>query len=194
MGANGAGKTTLLRCIASTVRPTCGEILCFGADVRDPSQRRLLGIVGHESRLYPSLTLRENLRFAARMHSVQDADRRAGDWLRDFGLEHHGDRMPRQVSRGMRQRASLARACIHEPRILLLDEPFAGLDAEGRESLLELFHDLKRRGRTLCFATHDRSAAAALADRILVMEAGRVHQEQSPATDPAARAISSKAA
>lgn len=194
MGANGAGKTTLLRCIASTVRPTSGEILCFGADMRDPSQRGLLGIVGHESRLYANLTLRENLRFAARMHSVPDADHRAADWLRDFGLEYHRDRMPRQVSRGMRQRVSLARACIHDPRILLLDEPFTGLDAEGRESLSELFHNLRQRRRTLCFATHDRFAAEALADRILVMKAGRLHQDRSLATDQTVRPISSKAA
>ena len=194
MGANGAGKTTLLRCIASTVRPTSGEIRCFGADMRDPSRRGLLGIVGHQSRLYPDRTLRENLRFAARMHSLSDADRRAGDWLRNFRLERHADRMPRQVSRGMRQRVSLARACIHDPRILLLDEPFTGLDTEGRQSLIGLFHTLKQQQRTVCFATHDRSAAESLADRILLMEAGRLDREQSPATDPTVRPILFKAA
>ncbi len=194
MGANGAGKTTLIRCIASTIRPTSGKIRCFGADMWDPSQRGLLGIVGHESRLYPNLTLRENLRFAARMYSAPDADHRAADWLRKMGLEHHADRMPSQVSRGMRQRVSLARACIHEPRILLLDEPFTGLDADGRQSLIELFHSLKQQRQTLCFATHDRSIAETLADRILVLEAGRLEQDRPPAPETIVPHIPSRAA
>lgn len=194
MGPNGAGKTTLLRCIAATVRPTSGRIRCFGADMQDPSQRGVLGIVGHESRLYPGLTLRENLRFAARMYSVPNADRRAAEWLRKFGLEHHADRMPPQVSRGMRQRAALARACIHNPRILLLDEPFTGLDSQGRESLIDLFRELKHQGRTLCFATHDASAAETLADRILVIEGGRIRQDQHPAAEPIVPLTPSKAA
>lgn len=194
MGPNGAGKTTLLRCIAATVRPTSGKVRCFGEDMQDPSQRGVLGIIGHESRLYPNLTLQENLRFAARMHSVSDANRRAVEWLQKFDLRHFGDRTPQQLSRGMRQRAALARACIHDPRILLLDEPFTGLDSQGRESLIDLFGDLKQQRRTLCFATHDASAAETLADRILHLEMGRLRQDQHLAANPAVPPIPSKAA
>lgn len=178
MGANGAGKTTLLRCIASTARPTAGDIRCFGASMRQPWGRSILGVVGHDSRLYPNLTLRENLYFAARVCGVREADRSAAEWLRRFGLAHYADRMPQQVSRGMRQRASLARACIHQPRILLLDEPFTGLDADGRQSLIGLFRDLKQQQRTICFAVHDRSLAELLADRVLTIEGGRIATDE----------------
>lgn len=194
MGPNGAGKTTLLRCIASTVRPTSGEIRCFGADMRDHRQRTLLGIVSHESRLYPNLSLKENLQFAAHMVAVPDPEPCAMQWLQKFGLQYHADRLPRQVSRGMRQRVSLARACLHQPRLLLLDEPFTGLDSEGRETLIELFRDLKQQRCTLCFATHDASAAANLADRIVRLDAGRLQADDLSNADPVEHPVVSRAA
>lgn len=194
MGANGAGKTTLMRCIAATVRPTAGEIRCLGASMRRPGERGILGIAGHDSQLYPNLTLRENLRFAARIFSVPDADRHTVEWLRRLGLEDCADRLPQQVSRGMRQRASLARACVHEPRIFLLDEPFTGLDAEGQETLIGLFQDLRQQQRTICLATHDRPLAESLADRILTIDGGRIARDERPHSGQPERSAASRAA
>ncbi len=120
-GANGAGKTTLLRCLASLLRPSDGEVRWFGQSSADPAARRLIGMVAHETRLYPHLTLRENLVFAARMHDVAGPRRRADELLAAVGLAAHADRLPPALSRGMRQRAAVARAILHDPPILLLD-------------------------------------------------------------------------
>jgi ABC-type transport system involved in cytochrome c biogenesis ATPase subunit len=132
-GSNGAGKTTLLRCLASSVRPTSGAVWWFGHRVcDDPSLRRLIGMVAHESRLYPQLTLRENLLLAARLYAVDAPGGQADRLLDETGMAAHANRRPAEVSRGMRQRVSVARTLIHQPRILLLDEPFSGLDLAGR--------------------------------------------------------------
>jgi ABC-type multidrug transport system ATPase subunit len=176
-GANGAGKTTLLRCLASAVRPTAGEVRWFGTPATsDPQARRLIGMVAHETRLYPQLTLAENLIFAARMCGVDQPRRQAAHWLDRIGLTAFADYFPARVSKGMRQRAALARALIHEPRILLLDEPFAGLDTQGAEWLMTVLQELRDGGRTLCFTTHDEAQTAQLADIVYVLRAGRLSE------------------
>ena len=175
-GANGAGKTTLLRCLASVIRPTAGSVRWFGRpSVGNPAARRLIGMVAHESRLYPHLTLRENLVFAARMYDVPNPMQRADEMLTDIGLRPHAERMPTELSRGMRQRLVVARAVIHDPPVLLLDEPFTGLDAEGTDWLMRLLVDYRARRKTLCFALHDEEKMQALADRILALRLGRVN-------------------
>jgi heme exporter protein A len=173
VGANGAGKTTLLRCLAGSARPTSGEVRWFGRSVRDPAARRLIGVVAHESLLYPNLTLQENLAFAARMYGVHRPMEQAERWLADLGLSSHADRQPREVSRGMRGRVAVARALVHDPPILLLDEPFSGLDTQWAEWLCELVEDLRGRGKTICLATHDWEKARALAQRVLLLQGGR---------------------
>ena len=157
IGANGAGKTTLLGCLASVLRPDGGEVRWFGHLVgRDVALRRRIGMVAHESGLYSHLTLRENLMFAARMGGIDDARRLADQWLDMAGLAPHANVLPTRLSRGMRQRLAVARALIHNPPLLLLDEPFTALDAAGAEWLLTLLADLHDRGHTICFVTHEQ--------------------------------------
>lgn len=176
-GNNGAGKTTLLRCLASITRPTAGQVWWFGrpADAT-PGLRRCVGMVAHESRLYPHLTLRENLRFVARMYAIPEPAERADQLLADVGLTAHRDRLPGQISRGMGQRVTVARALVHQPPILLLDEPFSGLDAEGQAWLLNTLSALRTTGCTICFTTHDAAVADQLADEVWELHRGRVYE------------------
>ena len=191
-GANGAGKTTLLRCLASALRPSEGEVRWFGhAAAADPASRRLIALAAHEGSLYPHLTLRENLVFAARMCDVRRPARRADQWLRGVGLHAYARCLPGQVSKGMRQRLSLARALLHDPQIVLLDEPFSGLDISGTDWLLDLLERLLRRRRTLLFATHDLQITRLLADRVLRLRSKRVDdvemgKRSPPRKDPTA--------
>lgn len=172
-GANGAGKTTLLRCLAGSLRPSGGEVLIFGRPVTEPAARQALGVVAHESRLYPHLTLRENLLFAARMYGLPEPAARTDALLAEIDLAAHARCRPAQVSRGMRQRAAIARALIHDPPVLLLDEPFANLDAQAAAWLFARLSALRRQERTLCLVLHDQQQARALADRILELRGGR---------------------
>lgn len=172
-GANGAGKTTLLRCLAGSLRPSGGEVLICGRPVTEPAARQALGVVAHESRLYPHLTLRENLLFAARMYGLAAPAARTDALLAEIDLAAHARRRPAQVSRGMRQRAAIAQALIHDPPVLLLDEPFANLDAQAAAWLFERLIALRREEKTLCLVLHDQQQARALADRILELRGGR---------------------
>lgn len=176
-GANGSGKTTLLRLLASSLRPSAGRVMWFGRPAGlEPSSRRLIAMVSHESALYPHLTLRENLIFAARMYDVRRPAHRADELLAGAGLQADAHRSPERISKGMRQRLSLARAMVHDPRILLLDEPFAGLDAEGTEWLFEVLRDLSARQCTVCFTIHDERKLRRLAERVLHLRSGRLEE------------------
>ena len=136
VGANGSGKTTLLRCMAGLTRIQGGEVRWFGRPAADPpASRRLVGMVAHDGFLYPHLTARENLVFAARMHAVPDPCRQADTLIQAAGLEPYAFRQARKLSRGIRQRLSILRALVHDPKILILDEPFAALDAAGMKWL-----------------------------------------------------------
>jgi len=173
LGGNGAGKTTLLRCLAAIARPTSGEVFWFGQPAAAKSnQRSLVGMVTHESRLYAHLTLRENLVFAARMCAVTAPRQRTNTLLEQTGLQALADRQVRQISRGMRQRLALARSLIHDPPILLLDEPFSGLDTKSRDWLVRLLRVQQASGRALCFATHQQELVRQLADRTLTLRNG----------------------
>jgi heme exporter protein A len=173
MGSNGSGKTTLLRCLAAMTRPSAGEVRWFGKPAAiDPEQRRRVGMVSHESRLYGHLTLGENLLFAARMCGVNDPPSRVKKLLEELGLRALADRPVRQISKGMRQRLSVARAVIHEPAILLLDEPFSGLDTTSRDWLSGLMKKLRASGCAICFTTHDEAQTREIADRKLVLHDG----------------------
>lgn len=182
-GENGSGKTTLLRCLAGIARPSAGEVHWFGQPTANqPNQRRLVGMVAHESRFYAHLTLRENLLFAARMCQVAAPVQRVGAWLDQTGLRAFADRQTRQVSRGMRQRLAIARALIHAPQILLLDEPFSGLDAAACDWLGSLLREQRERGCAICLATHVERLTRQLVDRTISLQNGSLaDQQQRPA-------------
>jgi heme ABC exporter ATP-binding subunit CcmA len=177
MGANGAGKTTLLRCLAGAAMPDAGELWCHGKPMgRNSKATHLLGMVAHENQLYPNLTLHENLLFAARMYAVSRPRQQASDWLKRIGLLSYEKCLPRQISHGMRRRVSVARGLIHQPHIVLLDEPFSGLDREGRAWLTELMASLQQKKQSICFTTHDAEQAQLCADRVLCLENGRLQE------------------
>ncbi len=185
-GGNGAGKSTLLRCLAVLARPTAGNVFWFGQPAAaHPGQRSMVGMVAHESCLYAHLTVNENLLFAARMYAVTRPARRAGQLLEQTGLRSLADQPVRQISKGMQRRLALARAWIHEPPILLLDEPFSGLDAASCDWLAAWIMNARDGGRTVCFATHDHEQAARLADRTLTLSGGLLHGQHIAADSKA---------
>ncbi|HYK63501.1 MAG TPA: ABC transporter ATP-binding protein, partial [Patescibacteria group bacterium] len=140
VGGNGAGKSTLVRIIAGLETPSVGSALVFGQDTRRLAARyrRQIGLMAHQSFLYPNLTARENLEFYAELYAVPEPRAVADQWLGGVGLADAADMRVRAFSRGMEQRLSAARAMIHEPALLLLDEPFASLDVEGAEIIASL--------------------------------------------------------
>jgi ABC-type multidrug transport system ATPase subunit len=161
-------------------RPTSGEVRWFGRPAgADPAARRVLGMVPHQSCLYPHLTARENVLFAARMQGLADPGRRADEWLAAAGLGPHAHRLATHLSRGTRQRLALARALVHDPPIVLMDEPFAGLDAEAAGWLLDLLAAFRRRGRAVCLATHDPEKLQNLCGRVLQLRGGRIEPVES---------------
>ncbi len=187
MGDNGAGKTTLLRCLAGITRPDAGELFWKGeSSKRNPRARRFLGMVAHDSQLYSNLTLLENLHFAARMHATARPRQQALDWLEQIGLLSYAECLPCQISHGMRRRVSVARGLIHKPPIVLLDEPFSGLDAGGQKWLAELLASLQQEKQSICFTTHDPMHAQLCADQVLSLQNGRL-QETCTAQNPTIR-------
>jgi len=187
-GANGSGKTTLLNCLAGLLKPRSGDVLWFGAAAgRSPRQRRWIGFAGHEAGLYQELTAGENLRFAARMHGLSDPEVQAEELLRRIGLRHCGEQPTCRFSRGMQQRLSLARALIHAPAIVVLDEPFANVDADGRRWLEEWLSAQRAEGRAILFTSHDDAQCRRLADRRLELVEGRLFDVAESGSVPLAR-------
>ena len=176
MGPNGAGKSTLLKCLVGVVRPAAGRVCWFGeaTTTRSDDIRRQIGYVGQECGLYAELTSLENLLFAGRMNGVANIRDRAAALLADAGIESQAHRLAGELSQGMRQRLAIARALVHEPRLIVLDEPSSNLDSAGRQWLERLFECWRRRGRTVCFASHDAVQSRRLADRIVQLDAGRL--------------------
>jgi heme ABC exporter ATP-binding subunit CcmA len=170
-GPNGAGKTTLLRVLATVLRPTSGRAAVFGSELPKSANpaRRLLGYAGHEPLLYPLLTAAENLRLYAALQGVDEAA--VGPALERVGLARRATDRVSDLSRGMRQRLSLARATLHGPRLLLLDEPVSGLDDEGRGVLRSL---LGENGVTALVATHEPQWFAPMPARVVTLRDGRV--------------------
>ena len=182
VGRNGAGKTTFLKIVSSIIRSYTGDVEISGKNLKnsDDDTRRKIGFVSHESLLYKDLTVRDNLAFYARMYGVARADERIVEMIRRVDLEAKRDVVVRALSRGMKQRVSLARAFIHEPSILLLDEPFTGLDEKASEILDDFLAEFKRSGGTAVMVTHDIDRGWKHADRVVVFEKGRIAHETSP--------------
>ncbi len=173
LGPNGAGKTTLLKVLATLVRPSAGRLRLLGLDaLRQPAAvRRHLGVVAHETYLYRDLTATENLRLYGRLYGVGNLPARVEAALAQVGLAGLGTRRVGALSRGQQQRLALARALLHEPTLLLLDEPDTGLDEAGQALLARL---VREAAPTVVLATHAVERALALADRVIVLAAGRV--------------------
>ncbi|MCA9061731.1 MAG: heme ABC exporter ATP-binding protein CcmA [Planctomycetaceae bacterium] len=176
-GSNGAGKTTLLRCLAAAIRPTGGMVeWSFGSRAVPEKLREQLGVVAHDTRLHPNLTASENLMFAARMCGLPNPETQVHRWLQQCGLSAAATRPCDRLSRGMLQRLAVARSLIHEPQLILLDEPFSGLDSSGCEWLCELLRDFSNRGHAVVFATHEPRWVTELATRIWILESGRLKE------------------
>jgi heme exporter protein A len=172
LGANGSGKTTLLRILATLLRPTGGEVRVLGARLPNEAwkARGRIGFLGHEPLLYRDLSGRENLRFQARLHGLEGeaSERRIGELLAAVGMERRAEQRVAELSAGMRQRLAIARCVLHEPELLLLDEPDSNLDAEGRELARRLIGPAA--GRTRVLVSHDPERFAPEADQVLRLE------------------------
>ncbi len=181
VGPNGAGKSTLLRLLAGLARPTAGSLRVGAADRDRRRARAGVGYIGHQTLLYSTLTARENLLFAARLYGLRDAGGRVDALLEEHGLGHAAERAAGGFSRGMAQRLAIARGLVHDPPVVLLDEPFAGLDRSAAGRLAALLRSVRDAARTAVLVTHDLARAAELADRVLVLCRGRcVHEAAGP--------------
>jgi heme ABC exporter ATP-binding subunit CcmA len=173
VGPNGAGKTTLLRLLAGLLRPEAGEVRVLGRPVRDDAARRSIGFLSHQSLLYDDLTLRENLTLAARLYGLDQPVKAAESALEAAGLRQRAADLPRRLSRGLLQRAALARSLLHAPGIILLDEPFTALDTGAAEQLRSDLGQRLAQGSALVIVTHQLGEAWDLAGRVAVLVAGR---------------------
>ena len=174
-GRNGAGKTTLLRILAGLSRPSSGSFVIKFPDGRKPRfTRGALGYLSHNTSLYPDLTALENLRFFAGLMDAPADDMSLIRQMETVGLAGREQELVRNYSRGMQQRLAIARAFLHNPEILLLDEPFTGLDQLGFEILVNYLHQARADGRTCLVALHDLELGYELADRLVVVEKGVV--------------------
>lgn len=180
-GPNGAGKTTFLRILATLTRPTTGRITVAGYAL--PAQatavRRQLGIVSHQPLLYGDLSAEENLRFYARMYGMprDAAEARIEEVVEAVGLRRRARDLIRTYSRGMQQRLAIARAILHDPPILLLDEPYTGLDQDAAATLDGVLREVALHGRTILMTTHNIARGLALAGRVAILSKGKIAYE-----------------
>ncbi|MBL8055427.1 MAG: heme ABC exporter ATP-binding protein CcmA [Anaerolineales bacterium] len=176
MGPNGAGKTTLLRILASLARPSFGAVRVAGLNL--PAEagevRRRLGVIAHLPLLYGDLTAEENLRFYARLYDLPNSEARLAALLERVGLAARRRDLVRTFSRGMQQRLAIARGLLHDPEVLLLDEPYTGLDPLGCALLDEVVRERSAQGRTLLMITHDVAHGFALAHRSVILARGQI--------------------
>ncbi len=176
LGPNGSGKSTLLRLLAALSKPTAGDIHIGGWKLPEEAAavRAQIGMVSHKVLLYENLSARENLRFFARLYHLPaaQADERITALLEQVGLARRAHDLVRTFSRGMQQRLSIARALLHNPDILLLDEPYTGLDVDASSVLDTLLTDAHAAGRTILMSTHELGRAAELASRVIILSRG----------------------
>ena len=191
-GANGAGKTTLLRILSTSVRPDAGTASIAGHDLRRRTAdvRRRIGVVGHRSFLYEDLTPRENLAYYARLYGIEDRDSRINEVLERVGLSGRSEHRVRTLSNGMQRRAAIARAILHDPDVLLLDEPETGLDRDSRQMLGDLLSEWTASGRSVALTTHNIGLGLAWGHRAAVLYGGRLNYAGSGA-DEIQRALTS---
>lgn len=189
LGPNGAGKSTLLNILATLLTPSKGRVEYGdrtidqgGADVR-----ALIGMLGHDLFLYPELTARENLEFFAQIYGVASVPAAVTTALANAGLADRGDDLVSGFSRGMRQRVALERALLHDPKVILLDEPFTGLDQASTAALVARLKDRQRAGCVIVLATHDLDVADGLLSRAIYLKDGRIVGTDTESSDLAER-------
>jgi ABC-type multidrug transport system ATPase subunit len=171
LGDNGAGKTTLLRALAGLAHPTQGTISLLGMNPQDAC--REIGYMAHPSLLYDEMSGMENLRYFARLYGIA-GDERCAQVVRSVGLDPELTRPVGQYSQGMRQRLSLARAILHDPKILLLDEPFSNVDVHSAGEMVRLLRGMRDSGKTLFVVTHQAALLQGVADEFVWMQAGQI--------------------
>jgi molybdate transport system ATP-binding protein len=189
VGHSGAGKTTLLRCVAGLCDPEDGRIAIgdrvlfdFKERIRIEPAKRRVGYVFQDLALFPHLTVRENVMYGLRRLTREERERRTGDILQSFQIEHLCERRPKEISGGEQQRVALARSLVIGPEALLLDEPLSSLDLRTKESIIEDLREWNRaHGIPILYVTHDRGELLALGDRVISLDRGRVIAEGSPA-------------
>lgn len=174
LGRNGAGKTTLLRILAGLSKTARGSVTILGGDARAEETRRQIGVLGHGIGIYDELSAMENLRLFARLYGLANPKKTAMEWLDRTGLARVSDGLVREFSRGMRQRLAVARAFLHHPSLLLLDEPFTALDDRAIAVLQELLNDARREGCTIIMSTHQLREALELASDVALINRGRL--------------------
>jgi len=175
-GPNGAGKTTLIKLLATLTDPTSGKLSVFGFDAKKEVQkiRSILGVISHDPYLYETLTAFENIKFFGELYGLTEIDNRAHSVIKQVGLESRAHDLVRTFSRGMKQRLTVARAIVHEPKILLLDEPYTGLDQHGAKIFGEMLSELKNQNRTILMTTHNIDEGLDLSDRVGILAKGKI--------------------
>lgn len=183
LGANGAGKSTLMRICSMLLPPTSGDISLFGHSLRsgNTSLRRRIGLVSHQAMLYRDLSPRENLRLFGRLYGVPRADERAMQLLELMNLADRRDDPVKSFSRGMTQRTAIARALMHDPDLILADEPFAGLDAPSVHNIEMILCALNRAGHTILLANHDIHQSLRLVNHVLLLRRGKLAMDRAAA-------------
>ena len=174
LGRNGAGKTTLLRILAGLSKAAKGSITILGGDARADATRKRIGVLGHGIGVYEELSAYENLRLFAKLYEIADPRKTALEWLERTGLDRVRDGLVREFSRGMRQRLAVARAFLHNPSLLLLDEPFTALDDRAIAVLQGLLKDALKEGRTIIMSTHQLREALELATDVALINRGKL--------------------
>ncbi len=182
IGRNGAGKTTLLRVVAGFSRAGRGQVRIFGKEPRETDTRRQVGFIGHGISVYDELSALENLMLYGKLYNLPEPRKSAMDWLERTGLAHVRNGLVREFSRGMRQRLAVARAFLHEPSVLLLDEPFTALDDKAIAVLQRLLREALAAGKTIVMSTHQLREALELATHVALLNRGQVafHGQRTP--------------
>lgn len=185
LGPNGSGKSTLLRLLAGLSKPTAGTIKVGGWELprEAAAVRAQIGMVSHKPLLYENLTARENLLFFCRLYNLDDHEGRIKRGLERVGLVKRANDLVRTYSRGMLQRLSIARALLHEPHVLLMDEPYTGLDQDAGATLDALMREAHAEGHTIVMTTHELDRAAALADRAIILTRGVIGYDAAMTPD-----------
>jgi len=186
-GPNGAGKTTLLKLIAGLLAPTSGGVRVLGHALRaEPASRASIGLISHQSMLYRALTSLENVEFAAKLYGLKSPREAAMTALERMRVADRARTPVRALSRGLQQRVAIARSIVHEPALLLLDEPYTGLDASGAAALTDMLRELRGARATLVLVTHNVDEGLAVASRAAIMLDGKLAREDDCAALDAA--------